>query len=247
MGAVACNWASSARTRVLLAHFLFACSEWFVDFYSAARKIIRKEEAAWARKVEQLAALREKARRAGAVAGASAAVESLHISGAKRERAEMSATSTEELDADCAAAPPAAQRVRTGEADVDASSGTAAAAGGATAVAAAPRITGAVHRARGSTGLASSSSAAASTCGGDVTAYPSAASGAGDGDVVYDSRGDPIYMGPVEGVCSQGSCIFVPRGWWHAVCNLEDSIAITHNYVAGSNLSYVLRFLRDMK
>lgn len=58
-------------------------------------------------------------------------------------------------------------------------------------------------------------------------------------------------MGPVEGVCRAGECIFVPRGWWHCVMNVDDEdsacIAITHNYVSDANLRFVLRFLRDMR
>eukprot|EP00698_Gefionella_okellyi_P002532 TRINITY_DN12376_c0_g1_i1.p1 TRINITY_DN12376_c0_g1~~TRINITY_DN12376_c0_g1_i1.p1 ORF type:complete len:467 (-),score=66.88 TRINITY_DN12376_c0_g1_i1:41-1390(-) len=50
---------------------------------------------------------------------------------------------------------------------------------------------------------------------------------------------------PVECICRAGEMIFVPRGWWHAVLNLEDSVAITQNYVSGRNLSEVCRFLRE--
>ncbi|KAG9160403.1 hypothetical protein Leryth_008817 [Lithospermum erythrorhizon] len=37
---------------------------------------------------------------------------------------------------------------------------------------------------------------------------------------------------PIECVCKAGEVIFVPSGWWHLVINLEDSIAITQNYVS---------------
>lgn len=50
---------------------------------------------------------------------------------------------------------------------------------------------------------------------------------------------------PLECIQGPGEIIFVPHGYWHMVYNLEDSIALTHNYVSRSNLSDVLRFLRD--
>jgi quercetin dioxygenase-like cupin family protein len=37
---------------------------------------------------------------------------------------------------------------------------------------------------------------------------------------------------PIEWICKAGEVIFVPNGWWHLVINLEESIAITQNYVS---------------
>ncbi|KAJ3264239.1 hypothetical protein HDU77_009078 [Chytriomyces hyalinus] len=49
---------------------------------------------------------------------------------------------------------------------------------------------------------------------------------------------------PVECICRAGEVLYVPRGWWHCVMNLEESIAITQNFVNTVNLASVLRFCR---
>ncbi|XP_051152452.1 arginine-specific demethylase JMJ22 [Andrographis paniculata] len=50
---------------------------------------------------------------------------------------------------------------------------------------------------------------------------------------------------PIECICRAGEVIFVPNGWWHLVINLEDSVAITQNFVSRRNLLNVLDFLKQ--
>ena len=49
----------------------------------------------------------------------------------------------------------------------------------------------------------------------------------------------------LECVTEAGECMFVPRGWWHCVLNLEMTVAITHNVVTSHNLLAVLDFLEQ--
>lgn len=54
---------------------------------------------------------------------------------------------------------------------------------------------------------------------------------------------DANGINPLECTVRAGEVLFVPRGWWHAVLNLEESIAVTQNYVCAANLDHVLTFL----
>ena len=47
----------------------------------------------------------------------------------------------------------------------------------------------------------------------------------------------------MEGIVRKGELLFVPRGWWHLAINLEESVAITQNFVSSVNLPHVLKFL----
>lgn len=49
----------------------------------------------------------------------------------------------------------------------------------------------------------------------------------------------------LECTVSAGEMIFIPAGWWHLVINLEESIAITQNFVNKENLAQVLTFLAE--
>lgn len=63
----------------------------------------------------------------------------------------------------------------------------------------------------------------------------------------YDASVDQLKHCGYECICEPGDIMFVPCGWWHYVINLEDSIAITQNYVSRCNLPKVIKFLRSMK
>ena len=59
------------------------------------------------------------------------------------------------------------------------------------------------------------------------------------------SATSPIPALPVAGVQLPGDVVFIPAGWWHQVLNLEDSVAVTHNFVSRANLAGVLELWRD--
>lgn len=50
-----------------------------------------------------------------------------------------------------------------------------------------------------------------------------------------------------EGICYAGEVLHVPSGWFHLVLNLEDSLALTQNFVPKRKLADVLGFLRDQR
>jgi hypothetical protein len=55
-----------------------------------------------------------------------------------------------------------------------------------------------------------------------------------------------ISKRPLECITYPGELIFVPHGWWHMVVNLDETtIALTHNYMATSNLVDCLDFLKN--
>ena len=59
----------------------------------------------------------------------------------------------------------------------------------------------------------------------------------------YDETKE-MEVRPRECVVEAGEVIFVPRGWWHLVINLEESVALTQNYVSSANLKHVLKYIK---
>jgi len=49
----------------------------------------------------------------------------------------------------------------------------------------------------------------------------------------------------LECTVDPGSVMFIPSGWWHLVVNLEESIAITQNFVSRTNVGRVMDFLEN--
>ncbi len=49
---------------------------------------------------------------------------------------------------------------------------------------------------------------------------------------------------PMECILHPGELIFVPHNWWHMVINLDESIALTYNYLSSTNLVDCLYFLK---
>ncbi|CAI5755818.1 unnamed protein product [Candida verbasci] len=47
------------------------------------------------------------------------------------------------------------------------------------------------------------------------------------------------------GITFPGETMYVPSGWWHSVINLDDSIALTQNFVPKVKLPNVLNFLKN--
>jgi hypothetical protein len=45
---------------------------------------------------------------------------------------------------------------------------------------------------------------------------------------------------PWECIQNPGEVIFVPSGWWHAVLNVTDTVAVTQNFVNSQNLPQVM-------
>ena len=50
---------------------------------------------------------------------------------------------------------------------------------------------------------------------------------------------DDPAPGPMDAVQGPGEIMFVPDGWWHAVLNLDHTVAVTQNYVSSARFDKV--------
>ncbi|ODV83631.1 hypothetical protein CANARDRAFT_9450 [[Candida] arabinofermentans NRRL YB-2248] len=48
-------------------------------------------------------------------------------------------------------------------------------------------------------------------------------------------------------VAFENECVYVPSGWWHSVINLQDTVALTGNFVPGCKIGTVLNFFKNKK
>lgn len=58
---------------------------------------------------------------------------------------------------------------------------------------------------------------------------------------------DETNSNGVIGVTFEGECMYVPAGWWHTVINIEDSVALTANFVPSCKLGKALQFMKEKK
>lgn len=49
----------------------------------------------------------------------------------------------------------------------------------------------------------------------------------------------------LECVCGPGETVYVPSGWWHLVVNVDESVALTQNFLSLAELPDVLEFMRN--
>mmetsp|Transcript_50232 Transcript_50232/g.157002 ORF Transcript_50232/g.157002 Transcript_50232/m.157002 type:complete len:170 (+) Transcript_50232:236-745(+) len=63
---------------------------------------------------------------------------------------------------------------------------------------------------------------------------------------VEERRRDLLNSRPfLWGIQEAGDVVFIPRGYWHCVLNLEDSVAFTQNFINSANLRSAMKKLEE--
>jgi len=64
-------------------------------------------------------------------------------------------------------------------------------------------------------------------------------------DLQRSKRGTSEQFEMIEFTQHEGDTVFVPGGWWHAVLNLTDTVAVTQNYCSHANFEAVWKQTRE--
>jgi len=63
----------------------------------------------------------------------------------------------------------------------------------------------------------------------------------------YGEKAMKANVKPIEFIQNAGETLYLPPGWWHQVLNLEDTLAITQNYVNSQSIKVIYNDIKKDK